>query len=234
MTGFRDNWTDILIGFGVTVEMAIIGGLVALVVGALLAALRVSPIPVGRAIGATYVWLVRNTPLLLIMLIGTFMLPALGIKPEINLNAWLGLNDRHKLLDFDFFFLSATVALGLYTASFICEALRSGINAIPLGQAEAARSIGMTFDQTLRHVILPQAFRTVIPPLTSIYIAMTKNSSVAAGVGVTEATFQMRKLNNDYSSEIVLNFVGFAVGYMILVAVISTAGSRIERKLVTV
>ncbi len=231
MDGFSENWQDILIGFGVTVEMALVAGIIAFLLGSLLAALRVSPIPAGRAIGAIYVQLVRNTPLLLVMLISTFALPILGVKPEINMNAWFGLADRHTLLDFDFFFLSASVALGLYTASFVCEAVRSGINAIPLGQAEAARSVGMTFTQTLRHIVLPQAIRTVVPPLTSIYIAMTKNTSVAVGVGVTEATFQMKKLNNDYSNEIVLNFIGFAVGYMILVAIISSIGSALERRM---
>ena len=230
MDALRDNWRDVLTAFGVTVEMCLLAGVIAMVVGFFLAALRVSPVPIGRAIGAAYVRLVRNTPLLLIMLIVAFLLPVLDIRPEFNLNSWFGLGTHHRLLDFNVFFVFATVALGLYTASFVCEAVRSGINSIPVGQAEAARSVGMTFTQTLWLVVLPQAYRAVIPPLTSTMIAMTKNSSVAAGVGVTEAANQMAKLNNDHSDQIVSIFVGFAIGYMILVALISGAGSLLERR----
>jgi glutamate transport system permease protein len=230
MDAIRDNWREVLTAFGVTIEMSVLAAIIALVVGFVLAALRVSPIPVGRGIGAAYVQLVRNTPLLLIMLIVAFGLPELDLRPELNLNSWFGLETRHALLSFDVFFIFATVALGLYTASFVCEAVRSGINSIPLGQAEAARSVGMTFGQTLLQVVLPQAYRAVIPPLTSTMIAMTKNSSVAAGVGVTEATFQMRKLTNDHADQILAIFIGFAIGYMVLVALISAAGNLLERR----
>jgi glutamate transport system permease protein len=230
MDAIRDNWHDVLLAFGLTVEICILAGVIALVVGFVLGALRVSPVPVGRALAGVYVRLVRNTPLLLIMLISTFMLPVLGFRPKLNLNSLFGVEKHNRLLDLDFFVLSATAALGLYTAAFVCEAVRSGINAIPVGQAEAARSIGMTFGQTLRLVVLPQAYRAVIPPLTSIMIAMTKNSSVAAGVGVTEAAFQMRKLNNEHSDQIVMIFVGFAIGYIILVLLISAVGSLLERR----
>ncbi|MEZ5095551.1 MAG: amino acid ABC transporter permease [Nocardioides sp.] len=224
MTAFSENWHQILLGFGVTIEMVVVAGVLALVVGSLMAALRVSPIAIGRVIGSAYVRLVRNTPLLLIMLIFAFGLPELDIRPEVSLGS-------ARLLSFNVFFIFATTALGLYTAAFVCEALRSGINAIPLGQAEAARSVGMTFGQTLREVILPQAFRAVIPPIASALIAMTKNTSVALGVGVTEATFVMKKLNNDYPTQLIAIFVGFALGYMVLVALISLVAGRLERKL---
>jgi glutamate transport system permease protein len=220
---FRENREDIFLAWGVTIEMVVLAGLIALVVGTLLAALRVSPIPLGRFVGASYVNTVRNTPLLLIMLLLAFGMPELDIRPEVTLG-------DHRLLRWNLFFIFATSALGLYTAAFVCEAVRSGINAIPLGQAEAARAIGMTFGQSLRHVIMPQAFRAVLPPLASALIAMTKNSSVAVGVGVTEATFMMRKLTNDYTSEIYFIFLGFALGYMCLVAIIAVAASLIERK----
>jgi glutamate transport system permease protein len=223
VTAFTENWQEILTAFGVTIEMVIVAGVIAFVVGSIMAALRVSPIPLGRAVGSLYVRIIRNTPLLLIMLIFVFGLPELDIRPEVRSDT--------ELLDFNVFFIFATTALGLYTAAFVCEALRSGINAIPLGQAEAARSIGMTFGQTLRNVILPQSFRTVVPPLASAMIAMTKNSSVALGVGVTEATFVMKKLTNDYPTELFAIFIGFAIGYMILVALISLVASIIERRL---
>jgi glutamate transport system permease protein len=226
-----DNFDELLVAFGRTVEMVLMAGVLALVVGFFLAALRVSPIPLGRMFGAWYVNTVRNTPLLLIMLIFAFGLPELDIRPELNLNRLFGLDDPIRLLNFNVFYVFATTALGLYTASFVCEAVRSGINSIPVGQAEAARSIGMTFSQTLRLVILPQAFRTVIPPLASALIAMTKNSSVAVGVGVTEATFLMRKLTNDNATDLWAIFFAFAFGYMILVAIIASVAAYLERRM---
>ena len=226
-----ENFGQIMMAFGRTVEMVVVAGVIAMVVGFVLAALRVSPIPLGRVFGTWYVNTVRNTPLLLIMLIFAFGLPELDIQPKLDLNKILGLDDPVRLLDFDVFYVMATAALGLYTAAFVCEAMRSGINSIPVGQAEAARSIGMTFGQTLRHVILPQAFRAVIPPLASALIAMVKNSSIAVGVGVTEATFLMKKLTNDNATDLWWIFFGFAVLYMILVALISLAANGLERRM---
>jgi glutamate transport system permease protein len=220
---FRENREDILLAFGVTIEMVVLAGVMALVVGTLLAAMRVSPIPLARAIGTGYVYTVRNTPLLLIMLLFVYGFPELDIRPEVTLG-------DARLLRFNVFFVFATSALGLYTAAFVCEAVRSGINAIALGQAEAARAIGMTFTQSLRHVVLPQAFRTVLPPLASALIAMTKNSSVAVAVGVAEATFMMKKLTNDYTTELYAIFLGFALGYMLLVGIIAATASLLERK----
>lgn len=225
------NWTDILKYFGVTIEMSILAGLIALVVGTILAAMRVGPIPLGRAVGGLYIRLVRNTPLLVIMLIFAFGLPELSFRPSLPLASWLGSGSHYELFYFNFFWTSATIALGLYTASFVCEAIRSGINAVPLGQAEAARAIGMTFAQSLRLVVLPQAFRVVVPPLASTYIAMVKNTSVAFGVGVAEAAFEMHKLSNDFSSQVLPIFIVFALGYMILVALISTVSILVERRL---
>ena len=192
MEWFTDNTDGILRAFLFTVEMVAVAGLMALVIGSILTALRVSPVPLGRAIGTGYVYTVRNTPLLLIMFIFAFGIPNLGFKPEVN--------------------------LGAYTASFVCEAVRSGINSIPMGQAEAARAIGLTFGQTLRLVILPQAFRTVIQPVASALIAMIKNSAIAVGVGVTEMGFQMKKLTNDYAA------------YMALVAIVAVTAAFLERK----
>ena len=226
-----ENFDQIMMAFGRTIEMVVVAGIIALVAGFALAALRVSPIPLGRAFGTWYVNTVRNTPLLLIMLIFAFGLAELDIRPQLDLNQVFGIDDPVRLLNFDVFYMMATAALGLYTASFVCEAMRAGINSIPVGQAEAARSIGMTFGQTLRHVILPQAFRVVIPPLASALIAMTKNSSVAVGVGVTEATFLMKKLVNDNATDLWWIFFGFAVLYMILVALISLVASALERRM---
>ncbi len=226
-----ENADQLLVAFGRTIEMVLMAGVLALVVGFLLAAMRVSPIRLARGFGTAYVNTVRNTPLLVIMFIFVFGLPELDIRPELDFNKILGIDDPVRLLQFNVFYVFATVALGLYTASFVCEALRSGINSIPVGQAEAARSIGMTFDQTLRLVILPQAFRAVIPPLTSALIAMTKNSSVAAAVGVAELTSLMRKLVNDNGSDLWAIFFGVALFYMALVAVIAAVSSLLERRM---
>lgn len=226
-----ENADQLAFAFGRTIEMVVLAGLLAFVVGFLLAAMRVSPIPLARAFGAGYVNTVRNTPLLLLMFIFAFALPELDIRPELDLAELLGLGDGYRLLSFNVFFVFATSALGLYTASFVCEAIRSGINSIPVGQAEAARSIGMTFGQTLRYVVLPQAFRAVVAPVASAYIAMTKNSSVAAGVGVFEATALMRKLVNDNATDLWSIFFGFAAGYMVLVGLIAAAASILERRM---
>ncbi|HEU4512779.1 MAG TPA: amino acid ABC transporter permease [Nocardioidaceae bacterium] len=228
MNVFIENSEQFFTAFGRTIEMMIMAGVLALVLGFVLAALRVSPIPLGRLVGTAYVNVVRNTPLLLIMLIFVFGLPELGVNPSLNLNTLFG--TRLPLLSFNAFYIFATTALGIYTAAFVCEAVRSGINSIAVGQAEAARSVGMTFGQTLQLVVMPQAFRAVIPPLASTLIAMTKNSSVAAAVGVTEATFLMKKLINDNADQLLVIFLGFAAGYMVLVFAISGVAHILERK----
>jgi glutamate transport system permease protein len=220
---FTDNRGDVFKAFAFTVEMVVIAGVIALVVGSLLAALRVSPVPLARAIGTFYVYTVRNTPLLLIMLLFAFGLPDLEVRPEVTLGA-------ADILKFNVFFVFATAALGLYTAAFVCEALRSGINSIPLGQAEAARAIGLPFGQALRLVILPQAFRAVVQPIASALIAMIKNSAIAVGVGVTEMAFMMKKLTNDYSSSLWEIFIAFALAYMFLVAIVALTAAVLERK----
>jgi glutamate transport system permease protein len=224
MDVFIDNWDIIWQPLVRTLEMVLIAGTMALVVGPILAAMRVSPIALARSIGAFYVYTVRNTPLLVIMLIAAFGIPDLDIRPTISIG-------DADLLQFDVFFIFATASLGFYTAAFVCEAVRSGINSIPLGQAEAARSIGLTFTQTLRFIVLPQALRAVIPPIASALIAMTKNSSIALGVGVTEATFRMKTLTNNYASDLYAIFIGFALFYMAIVAVIAGTAALLERKL---
>lgn len=211
-----DNLPQILDGFIKTLWLLLFSGSIAAVLGTILVAMRVSPIAMLRLAGASYVNVFRNTPLLLILLIVAFAAPDLGFTYEVNNY-------------FNFFFIAATVGLGLYAAAFVCEALRSGVNSIPLGQAEAARSIGMTFTQSMRAVILPQAFRAVIPPLTSTYIALAKNTSIAIAIGVTEASFIMKKLNDANAVARWEIFFGFAFGYIVVVAVIAGVGALAER-----
>jgi glutamate transport system permease protein len=128
------------------------------------------------------------------------------------------------------FFARAVIALSLYTGAFVCEAVRSGVNAVQSGQAEAARSLGMTFGQTLNLVVLPQAIRTVIPPLASIFIALAKNTAVAEAFGVTEATYQLDGLVRDFPGALWWLFFGIALGYVIIVFFISAIAQFFERR----
>jgi glutamate transport system permease protein len=205
-----DNFDLILKGFGQTLRLLIASGALAIVIGTVVASARVSPVPILRAVGFTYVMVFRSTPLLVLILLTYYGLPEIGI-------------------DFGFFW-NITLAMGVYTASFVAEAIRSGINGIPLGQAEAARAIGMPFALTMRQVILPQAFRLVVPPLASVFIALTKNTSLAAVFGLAEATFRMRGLTNDYATDRITIFLGFALGYIIIVEAISFGANRFERR----
>jgi glutamate transport system permease protein len=207
-----DNLPQILRGFRQTLYLLGASGVVALVVGVVLAGMRVAPVAILRAAGTSYVNVFRNIPLVVLFLITTQGLPEIG----------LGLS----------FFVLAVIALGTYTAAFVCEAIRSGINAVDVGQAEASRSIGMTFDQTLRLIVLPQAIRSVIPPLASILIALTKNTAIAEAFGITEATYQLDSLVRDFPTALYPLFFGIAGGYVLIVFAISGAAQLLERRLV--
>jgi glutamate transport system permease protein len=207
-----DNSGRILEGFRDTLFLLGASGLIAVVVGVVLAAMRVSPTPVLRGVGTSYVNVFRNIPLVVLFLITTQGLPELGTSIS--------------------FFWLAVVALASYTAAFVCEAVRSGINAVDVGQSEAARSLGMTFGLTLRLVVLPQALRTVIPPLASILIALTKNTAIAEAFGVTEATYQLDSLVRDFPGALYALFFGIAFGYVVIVFAISGAAQLLERRLV--
>jgi len=212
VTDYPPELVDRLLdGFLVTLRLLALSGLLATAIGTVLAAMRVSPIAPLRAFGTSYVNVFRNTPLVVLFLIAVVGLPAVGVLQGS-------------------FFSRAVAALSVYTAAFVCESLRSGINTVDPGQVEAARSIGMTFGKSLRIVILPQAFRAVIPPLASVYIALAKNTSVAGAFGVTEATYQLSNLNRDFPDELYLSFLGIALGYIVIVAVIAGTANRLERR----
>ncbi len=197
-----DNFGKILGGFWTTVRLAAAAAVFSLILGTIVAGMRVSPVPMLRAAGTFYVGLFRNTPLTLILLFcGLGLRDTLGLWSHADANVsgyWL-----------------AVLGLSVYTAAFICESLRAGINTVPLGQAEAARSIGLTFLQSLRYVVLPQAFRSVISPLGSVLIAMIKNTSVALVAGSLEAAAVMKQMFDDIGGTVPI-FLGFAIGYMIL------------------
>jgi glutamate transport system permease protein len=207
-----DNLPALLRGFRVTVQLSAVAALVALVLGTLLAAIRVSPVPTLRWAGAFYVNTVRNTPLTLVYAFMAFAVPRLDFQVGP--------------------FRAAVLALGLYTAAFICEAIRSGVNAVPVGQAEAARALGLTFTGTLRYVVLAQAFRSVIPPLGSIFIALVKNSAIAEFFAVPEATKVFDDLVRDNPDALYWLFAGVALGYVMLVLLISAGFHALETRLV--
>ena len=127
-------------------------------------------------------------------------------------------------------FAGAVVGLTLYTASFVCEALRSGVNAVPVGQAEAARAIGLPFAGVMSNVVLPQAMRAALPPLASTIIALLKNTTVATSVLVLEAAYQLDQLLDKYPTDRWPILLLFAVTFVVMVEVVSFFSSRLERR----
>jgi glutamate transport system permease protein len=207
---FIDNFPLLRDAFLTTLSLSLLAGLVALVLGTLLAALRVSPVAPLRGLATFYVETFRNTPLTVVFFFIIFGLPQIDFSVG--------------------FFTGAVLAVGMYTAAFVCEAVRSGINAVPPGQAEASRALGLTFGQSLREVVLPQAFRTVVPPLGNVWIAMVKNTSIAAGFAVTELTASLQRLSNANGGEILLVLIAVVVGYMLITVPAAYGIGRIERR----
>jgi glutamate transport system permease protein len=200
----------LLDAFVTTLELTFLSALASLAVGIAVAAMRVSPVPPLRWTASVYVRLVRNTPITIVFFITVFGLPQVGIK-------------------FSFFWF-ALMALTLYTATFVAETLRAGIQAIPIGQIEAARSIGLTFIQVLAYVVLPQALRSVVPPLASTFIALFKNTSVASAFGVAEAIGVMTNMVNVHST-IVLSVMGATAAiYVALALAFGRVFAWLERK----
>ena len=211
MDAVLDNLPLYWEGFRTTLVLALISGVLSLVIGVLLAACRVSPVPVLRALGTTYVELLRNTPLTMIFFAVTTVFPVVLLR----LSPLPG----------------AVVALTLYTSAFVCEVVRSGINGIPVGQAEAARSVGMTFGQTLTTVVLPQAVRGVLPPLVNVFIALAKNTSVAGGGFFVFELFGVgRRLTNEYPAGITEVLIGVAIFYLLITVPAGQLVGVLERK----
>lgn len=204
MNAIIDNFPTILAGFWMTIRLTLISAVAALVLGTVLAAMRVSPLPVLRGVAGAYVGLFVNTPLTLVLL---FCSLGLNVNLGVQFSDNVGINS----------FWLGILGLSVYTAAFVCETLRAGINTVALGQAEAARSIGLTFTQTLRLVVLPQAFRAVIAPLGSQFIALAKNTTVVTVVGVAADSYGvLRDITESTTSNVLVIFVGFALGFMIL------------------
>lgn len=199
-------------GFRVTLLLLAVSGLAALILGTVIAAMRISPVASLRWFAATWTELARNTPLTLVFFFFAFVLPFLGVRlPYVVL---------------------AFAALAYYTSPFVAESLRSGINGVPVGQAEAARSIGLGFGQTVSLVVLPQAFRMTIPPLINVFIALTKNTSVAGGFFVVEIFATTRQLANDNGNMVIPILVTAAALYLVITVPLGLGATQLERRLV--
>jgi glutamate transport system permease protein len=194
---------DLLAAFWMTVKLTVLAAVGSLIWGTLLAGMRVSPVPLMRGFGTAYVNVVRNIPLTVII-----VFTSLGLFQTLGID--LGASDFEAIN-----FRLAVLGLTLYTAAFICEALRSGINTVPVGQAEAARALGLSFTQVLALIILPQAFRSVVAPLANVLIALTKNTTVAAAIGVAEAALLMKEMIEN-EAQLLLIAAIFAFGFMCL------------------
>ncbi|WP_415678166.1 amino acid ABC transporter permease [Tsukamurella hominis] len=206
-----DMWEDLgpqlWPAFWVTIKLTFFSAIGATIWGTILAGMRVSPVPAMRVFGTWYVNIVRNTPLTLIILflsLGLYQNMGFALAPN---NADFTENNNFWL---------AVVGFIVYTATFVCETLRSGFNTVPLGQAEAARSLGLSFMQVFQLIVLPQAGRAVIAPMGSVLIALTKNTTIASIIGVGEAALLMKEQLELHSDQLILIFVIFAAGFMVI------------------
>jgi glutamate transport system permease protein len=211
MSVLLDHLPALWQGLIVTIQLTVASFAGAAVLGVVVCALRVSPVRVLRAIGTAYVETFQNLPLLVLLVLAFFGLPEIGIKGG--------------------FMTTAIVVIAVYEAAYIGEALRSGVNAVSKGQGEAARAIGLTFGQSLRHVILPQALRTVVQPLGNIFIATTMNTALAAAVGVVDLTAAAHRVNLVEAQPIPI-FVGAGAAYALIAALAGFVTGRLERRLV--
>ena len=213
---------DVLAAFRMTVYLTFFSAIGSLVLGTVLAVMRVSPVPTLRRLGALYVNTVRNTPLTLILLfcvLGVLYVLQVPLAPTDSPTSV-----RDNAIRW------AIVGLSVYHAAFVCEALRSGVNTVDRGQAEAARSIGLTFAQSMREVILPQAFRGAISPLGSVLIALTKNTTVASIIGVAEASGLMKTIIENETASVAV-FMVFALGFVILTLPLGVLFTHLSRRL---
>jgi len=195
---------DILGAFWMNVRLTVLAAIGSFVLGTVLAVFRISPVGSLRAIGTSYVNVVRNTPLTIIMVLGVL---AVWGQLKIEFSRDFNLN----------FFTYAVIALSIYHAAFVCEAIRSGVNTVPQGQAEAARAIGLSFLPAARVVVLPQALRGAITPLGNTLIALTKNTTVAAAASVAEASGLMKTMIEFNPDLMIYIFLTIAIGFCVIV-----------------
>jgi glutamate transport system permease protein len=210
MDAIIDSAPLYLTGFLATLELLVFSGIGAFILGVLVAAMRISPIASLRGFATVYTEVLRNIPLLLVLFFCAFVLPILGS-------------------DLDYFPL-AVIGLIAYTSPFVAEAIRSGFNGVPIGQAEAARSIGMGFGQTVALVVLPQAIRMVIPPLINVFIALTKNTSVAGAFFVVELFGATSQATRDHGDAVIPLLIFAAALYLVITVPLGLVAGVVEKK----
>ncbi|GAA3389488.1 amino acid ABC transporter permease [Cryptosporangium minutisporangium] len=213
MNVLLDNLPALLDGLWTTLWMTVVAGVGALLLGVVVTAARVSPVPILRGLAFGYVQFFLNVPALALLVLFVFALPDIGLLLPLT--------------------TTAVVVLVIYEAAYVAEAVRSGINTVSMGQAEAARALGLTFFQSLRLVILPQALRAVVQPVGNVMIALVMNTSLAAAVGVVELTASANKVNLVHAQPIPI-FVGAGLAYMALALVIGLSTGVVERRVAIV
>jgi His/Glu/Gln/Arg/opine family amino acid ABC transporter permease subunit len=195
---------------GVTIQLTALSFAMAFALGVALTVMAVGPLAPLRWFAATYIEIIRMTPLLALLLLFVFGLPKLGFMYSLT--------------------ASSVLVLGFYTAAWVAEVLKAGVNAVPAGQVEAARSMGMTFCQVLSNVVIPQAMRTVIPPLGNLFVNQIKASSIAAAIGVFDITYTAQRINFE-TAQAVPTFASAMLAYMALTIPLGLLMRRLEQKM---
>ncbi|KQL52354.1 glutamine ABC transporter permease [Heyndrickxia shackletonii] len=207
------NLLYMLKGFAVTLEVAFISIILSFAIGSLLGILRYSKIPVVSHIVLLVVEIIRNLPLLLIIFFVYFALPEIGIKFEIK--------------------SAAIVALTIFESAMICEIVRSGLNSIEKGQIEAARSSGLTYIQTMRFIILPQALKRMIPPLVSQFISLLKDTSLAIIIALPELLHNVKGIYSGNVNYVIPSIILAILMYFVVNYALSLVARRLEKRLDT-
>ncbi|HAT1170909.1 amino acid ABC transporter permease [Corynebacterium striatum] len=209
--------------FWLTIKLTLWSALGSMILGTILTAMRVSPVGILRFLATTYITIVRNTPLTLVVLFCSFGLyQTLGVTLASRESATFLIDNNVRL---------AMVGFILYTSAFVAESLRSGINTVDFGQAEAARSLGLSFTQTFSTIVFPQAVRAAIVPLGNTLIALTKNTTIASVIGVAEASLLMKSTIEFHASQLFVIFLIFAAGFIILTLPMGLGLGKLSEKL---
>lgn len=220
---WQDLFPALFHAFWVTIKLTVASAIGALVLGIVLTAMRVSPVSFVRRVATSYITTVRNTPLTLVVLFCSF-----GLYQNLGL-ALAPKGSPTFLVDNNF--RLAVLGFVLYTSAFVAESLRSGINTVHFGQAEAARSLGLSFTQIFGSVIFPQAFRAAIVPLGNTLIALTKNTTIASVIGVGEASLLMKSTIENHANYLFVVFAVFALGFIILTLPMGLAIGKASERL---
>ncbi|WP_370546428.1 amino acid ABC transporter permease [Edwardsiella tarda] len=210
-------------GMQVTLALSAAAWLIALLLGSLLGILRTLPSRPLATLGALYVELFRNAPL--IVQFFTWYL----VVPELLPTDW-GNWFKGELDPPIQFFVSSLLCLGLFTAARVCEQVRAAINALPRGQKNAGLALGFTLAQTYRYVLLPNAYRVIVPPLTSEMLNLVKNSAIASTIGLLDMAAQAGKLL-DYSAHAYESFTAITLAYIAINALLMLGMHLLERRL---